>query len=207
MDKARHKVATLDRAGLLSRQGAHEIQAIGHLVAAASRHPIAIEPLKLNPDGSLVMLEPGYWFVCFVPGIQKQWWHSFVHRLHKHVFAVRPEPDGLWTVFEPWWTRVVVATINSEQVQKFLLWGAEGDVLLVRESIPGHSSSIRGWMNCAALTVHLLGRRYWVWTPHQLYRRLVQEPEVCRLDVSPLLAGDSAILGGAQERVTAACAA
>jgi hypothetical protein len=109
-----------------------------------------------------------------VPGIEKQWWHPFVHKIHKHVFALRPEPGGEWTVFEPWWTRLVTATISSEQARKFLRWGAEGDVLLVRDSIPGDSSQVRGWMNCAALTVHLLGRPYWVWTPHQLYRRLLR---------------------------------
>ena len=175
--------------------------------APAPSRPTPIDPLKLNPDGSLVMLEPGCWFVCFVPGIEEQWWHPFVHKLHTHVFALRPERGGEWTVFEPWWTRLVTATISSEQARKFLRWGAEGDVLLVRESIPGDSSQVRGWMNCAALTVHLLGRPYWVWTPHQLYRRLVQEPDVCHLDVSALLERDPATLSGVEARVVAACPA
>ena len=148
------------------------------------------EPLQQNPDGSLVPLAPGSWFVCFVPAIDKQFWHRFVHKVHKHVFALRPERDGEWTVFEPWWTRLLVATIPMEAAAKFLRWGAEGDVLLVRETIPGHSSQLRGMMTCAALAAHMLGRTYFVWTPHQLYRRLIREPNVCRVVVSALLQTD-----------------
>jgi hypothetical protein len=161
--------------------------------------------LKLNPDGSLVQLEPGNWFVCFVPGLNKQWWHPLVNKRHKHVFAMRPVGDGDWTLFEPWWTRLLTATITSEQAKKFLLWGAQGDVLLVREAIPGRGSQVRGWMNCAALASYLLGRPYWVWTPHGLYRRLLREPNVCRVDVSALLSRDLAKVGDAGSRVIPAC--
>jgi hypothetical protein len=143
--------------------------------------------LCLNADGSLIPLEPGSWFVCFVPPIDKEWWHRFFHRTHKHVFALRPEPEGEWTVFEPWWTRLLVATITTEQAARFLSWGARGDVLLVQEEVPGHSSQLRGWMTCAVLVTHMLGRSYFIWTPHQLYRRLIRETNICRVDVSALL--------------------
>jgi hypothetical protein len=86
--------------------------------------------LSLNPDGTLIRLEPGSWFVCFVPAITKEWWHGLLHPKHTHVFAIRPERDGTWTVFEPSWTRLLVATITTEQAIKFLIWGAKGDVLL-----------------------------------------------------------------------------
>lgn len=164
----------------------------------------SVEPLALNPDGSLVQLEAGSWFVCFVPGIEKQWWHPFVHRTHKHVFAIRPIGHDEWTVFEPWWTRLLTATIGTAQAMRFLQWGAEGDVLLVRESIPGHGSQLRGWMNCAALATYLLGRPYRVWTPHGLYRRLLKEPNVCRVDVTALTARDLSTLGSGS-RVVEAC--
>lgn len=144
--------------------------------------------LKVDQDGALVPLEAGSWFVCFVPGLDKQWWHPFVNEKHKHVFAMRPEGPDEWTLFEPWWHRLLTATITDLQAKKFLLWGARGDVLLVRESIPGHGTGqLRGWMNCAGLASYLLGRPYFVWTPHGLYRRLVQEPHVCHVDVSALL--------------------
>jgi hypothetical protein len=160
--------------------------------------------LSLNADGSLVPLEPASWLVCFVPGLDKQWWHPFVHRVHKHVFAIRPAEGGNWTVFEPWWTRLLTATIPSEAARKFLLWGAMGDVLLVREAIPGHSSQVRGWMTCAALANYLLGRPYWVWKPHGLYRLLLREPNVCRVDVSALL-NHLTKLGATASRVIAPC--
>ncbi len=153
----------------------------------------AIE-LKVDPDGALVPLEAGSWFVCFVPGLDKQWWHPFVHKVHKHVFAMRPVGKDEWTLFEPWWHRLLTATITSEQARKFLLWGARGDVLLVREAIPGRGSQVRGWMTCAALTSYLLGRPYWVWTPHGLYKLIQREPNVCRVDVSVLLGLDAAEL-------------
>jgi len=153
--------------------------------------PEVIE-LEVDQDGSPVTLEAGSWFVLFVPGLKKQWWQPFVHKVHKHVFAMRPAGPNEWTLFEPWWHRLLTATITSEQARKFLLWGARGDVLLVREFIPGRGSQLRGWMNCAALTSYLLGRPYWVWTPHGLYKLLLREPSVCRVDVSVLLALDAA---------------
>ncbi|ALP52295.1 hypothetical protein Tel_03580 [Candidatus Tenderia electrophaga] len=161
--------------------------------------------LDIDEDGSPVTLEPGSWFVCFVPGLQKQWWHPFVNKRHKHVFALRPAGRDEWTLFEPWWHRLLTASITAEQARKFLLWGAQGDVLLVREAIPGHGSQVRGWMTCAALASYLLGRKYWVWTPHGLYKLLLQEPGVCRVDVSVLLESDLASLAAPGTRMVAAC--
>lgn len=167
------------------------------------RDPEVIK-LKVDTDGALVTLEAGSWFVCFVPGLDKQWWHPFVHKVHQHVFAMRPAGKHEWTLFEPWWHRLLTATITSEQALKFLLWGARGDVLLVREAIPGSGSQVRGWMNCAVLTSYLLGRPYWVWTPHGLYKRLLGEPNVCWVDVSALLTLDDANLTKGS-RVIMAC--
>lgn len=176
---------------------------------SADEHAEDLETIELEIDenGSPVTLEPGNWFVCFVPGLVKQWWHRFVDERHKHVFAMRPADDGEWTLFEPWWTRLLTATITAEQARKFLLWGARGDVLLVREAIPGAGSQVRGWMNCAALTSYLLGRRYWVWTPHGLYRRLLREPHVCRVDVSALLDRNLTEIATPGSRLVAACSA
>lgn len=166
----------------------------------------ALVELEVDQDGAPVTLEAGSWFVCFVPGLVKQWWHPFVHKVHKHVFAMRPAGPGEWTLFEPWWHRLLTATISSEQARKFLIWGSRGDVLLVREAIPGRGSQIRGWMNCAALSSYLLGRRYWVWTPHGLYKLLLREPNVCRVDVSALLSQDLVDdLTGSKSRVVHAC--
>jgi hypothetical protein len=53
------------------------------------------------------------------------------------------------------------------------------------------------WMTCATLASYLLGRRYWVWTPHGLYKLLLREPGVCRVDVSALLVLDEPQLAGA----------
>ncbi|MFQ5775322.1 MAG: hypothetical protein ACE5GS_12450 [Kiloniellaceae bacterium] len=175
LDTARRLVSTHARGRAAADQG--RVSPLG----------VKQETLRLNPDGSLVSLEAGSWFVCFVPPIDKQWWHRFVPSNHKHVFALRPEREGEWTVFEPWWTRLLVATITTEQAVKFLRWGAHGDVLLVREAVPGRSSQLRGMMTCAALAAHMLGRTYFVWTPHQLYRRLIREPNICRVDASALL--------------------
>lgn len=164
-----------------------------------------ITRLQLNADGSLVQLDAADWFVCFVPGIEPEWWHAFVNKRHTHVFAMRPAENCKWTLFEPWWTRLLTATISSEQAKKFLQWGAQGDVLLVREAIPGRGSSIRGWMSCAALAAYLLGRPYWVWTPHALYRRLLRESNVCRIDVSELVQRDLTKLGMSGSRAVPAC--
>jgi hypothetical protein len=161
--------------------------------------------LSLQPDGSLIQLDPASWFVCFVPPIDKQFWHWFVYARHAHVFALRPEPEGGWTLFEPWWTRLLVAKITTLQAAKFLRWGSKGDVLLVRETVPGSSSQLRGMMTCAALAAHMLGRRYFVLTPHQLYRRMIREPNVCKVDVSVLLTLDLDKLAEENSRLVAAC--
>ena len=74
-----------------------------------------VETVELNvdPNGALVTLETAVWFVCFVPGLNKQWWHRFVNARHKHVFATRPAGPDAWTLFEPCWHRLVTATITS----------------------------------------------------------------------------------------------
>jgi hypothetical protein len=161
--------------------------------------------LAVDANGSPITLQAQSWLVCFVPGLKKQWWHPFVHKRHKHVFVMRPAGPGAWTLFEPWWHRILVATITSEQARKFPLWGARGDVLLVRVAIPGRGSQMRGWMNCAALASYLLGRTYWVWAPHGLYKHLLHEPNVCRVDVSTLLELDAANKLAAGSRVVAPC--
>jgi hypothetical protein len=194
--------STIRREQLQAGEGRREGRA-----AASSARPPPVAELRLNRDGSLVELEPGDWFVCFVLGIDKQWWHPFVHKRHKHVFAMRPAGACKWTLFKPWWTRLLTATITGEQAKKFLRWGALGDVLLVQEAIPGSGGQVRGWMKCAGRAAYLLGRPYWVWTPHGLYRRLVGEPNVCRVDVSKLLDGDLSTLGAAGSRAGAACEA
>jgi hypothetical protein len=164
---------------------------------------LQVMELELDPDGSPVSIEPRGWFVCIVPGLVKQWWHPFVHERHKHVFAMRPAGPGRWTLFEPWWHRILMATITSEQARKFLIWSARGDVLHVREAVPGSGSQVRGWMTCAALAAYLLGRRYWVWTPHGLYKLLLREPGVCRVDVSTLLALNEEQLAAASHIIDA----
>lgn len=39
--------------------------------------------LPLDKDGAVVTIAPGGWYVCFVPGLEKQWWHRFVNKRHK----------------------------------------------------------------------------------------------------------------------------
>ena len=156
-----------------------------------------------DEDGSPATIEPGIWFVCFVPGITKQWWHPLVHKTHKHVFAMRPECDGSWTLFEPWWHRLLAASLSPEQARKFLLWAAAGDVVAVREHVPGSGSQARGWMTCAGLVSYLLGRPYWVWTPHRFYRLLERELNAWRVDVLALLNLGAAEFSAATQAITA----
>jgi hypothetical protein len=92
-----------------------------------------------------------------------------------------------------------MTTITSEQARKVLFWGARGDVLCVRESVPGCGGQLRGWITCAALASYLLGRPYWVWTPHGLYKLLLREPNVRRVDVSRLVRLNAAQLAKASE--------
>lgn len=145
-------------------------------------------PIPVDAHGSPVSLEPGCWYVCFVPGLKRQWWHPFVHRVHKHVFVIRPDGDNRWLLIESWWNRILATTLSAEQAESFLRWAARGSILLVREHIPGTSSQVRGWMTCAALVAHHLGRSYWVWTPHQLYRALRREPDTREVNVPQLAA-------------------
>jgi hypothetical protein len=128
-----------------------------------------------DENGSLVTLEPVDWIVCFVPGLRRQWWHPFVNRRHKHVFAMRPTTGGNWLLVEPWWSRMMVTILTPAEAVRFLRWGDTGDILRVREAIPGSGNQFRGWSNCAALISFVLGRSSWTWTPHGLYRQLLRE--------------------------------
>jgi AefR-like transcriptional repressor, C-terminal domain len=146
-----------------------------------------VRPLIIDDEGAPVTIAPRTWFVCFVPGLRRQWWHRFVLSKHKHVFALHRNADGRWTLFEPWWSRLLVATVTTEGAIPFLRWGMLGEILEVREDVPGAGSQMRGWMNCAALTAFMLGRSYWVWSPSALYRRLSSEPDVARVDMGSVL--------------------
>jgi hypothetical protein len=156
---------------------------------------------EADQDGSPATIDAGVWFVCFVPGVRKQWWHPLVHRIRRHVFVMRPERDGRWTLFEPWWCRLLAASLDPGQARKFLTWAAAGDVVAVREHIPGRGSQLRGWMTCAGLVSYLLGRPYWVWTPHRFYRLLLRELNVWRVDVFALLALGAAELSTAAQMI------
>lgn len=145
--------------------------------------------IEVDADGSPVTMRAEEWFVCFVPGLQKQWWHRFTDPRHKHVFALRMVNKDQWILFEPWWTRIMNTTLNLDEAVKFLRWGGVGSVLRVTESIPGSGSQTRGWANCAVLVSLLLGRSYWTWTPHGLYRALSREPGVELIDVGDFLEG------------------
>lgn len=143
--------------------------------------------LEVDHNGSLVSRRPSEWFVCFVPGLQKQWWHRFINPRHQHVFALKTVDDDHWVIFESWWTRIMVTDLGIDEAVKFLRWGALGSILRVMERIPGKGSQARGWANCAVLTSLMLGRSYWTWTPHGLYRRLAAENGVTRVELTDFL--------------------
>lgn len=147
-------------------------------------HEFAVE---IDADGSPVSIPAAQWFVCFVPGLQKQWWHRFANARHQHVFAIRMVDDGTWILVEPWWTRMLVTVLTLDEAVKFMRWGASGDILQVREAVPGHGNQVRGWANCAVLTAFLLGRSYRTWTPYGLYRRLRADPEARPIDLAQWL--------------------
>ncbi|WP_247510704.1 TetR/AcrR family transcriptional regulator C-terminal domain-containing protein [Bradyrhizobium sp. 157] len=142
---------------------------------------------NVDENGSLVTVDAADWIICFVPGLRRQWWHRFVHRRHKHVFGMRPTGTGSWLLVEPWWTRMMVTILPPADAVRFLRWGATGDILRVREAVPGRASQIRGWSNCAVLSAFLLGRSSWAWTPHGLYRQLLREKSTRRENVQQLL--------------------
>ncbi|GFE82965.1 hypothetical protein GCM10011487_49650 [Steroidobacter agaridevorans] len=144
--------------------------------------------IEIDADGSPVSFPAADWFICFVPGLQKQWWHRFVPGNYQHVFAMRMVDDSSWILVEPWWTRMLINVLTLDEAVKFLRWGAAGNILQIRESIPGCGNQARGWSNCAVLTSFLLGRRYWTWTPHGLYRRLAAEPGARPIDFAHWLA-------------------
>ncbi|PNG59912.1 hypothetical protein WDL1CHR_04477 [Variovorax sp. WDL1] len=143
--------------------------------------------IEIDANGSPVTIQEAHWFICFVPGLQRQWWHPFANPRHKHVFALRMIDDHTWLLVEPWWTRLMVNVLTLDEAVKFLRWGAAGDILQVREAIPGRGSQVRGWSNCTVLVSFLLGRSYWTWTPHGLFRRLKADPGVKSVDLSRFL--------------------
>lgn len=143
--------------------------------------------IEIDRNGSPVSKRPSEWFVCFVPGLQEQWWHRFTNPRHQHVFALKMVEGDQWIIFEPWWTRIMVTTLGIDEAVKFLRWAAAGSILRVRESIPGTGSQTRGWANCAVLVSLMLGRPYWTWTPHGLYKRLSAENDVESVELADFL--------------------
>src|SRR6185437_11410036 len=164
------------------------------LLRASGDHDIAIprladgESIEIDANGSPVTLEAADWLVCFVPGLRKQWWHALVNAKHKHVFAMRMVDENTWLIMEPWWTRNMVNVLSFDQAVQYLRWAASGDIIKVREAVPGRGSQTRGWSNCAVMVSFLLGRGYRTWSPHGLYKRLKAEQGAQLVDVTRLLA-------------------
>lgn len=171
----------------------------GHIDTAAKA--LNIVRREMDHNGSPATIDAKTWLVCFVPGVKKEWWHPFVHHTHKHVFAMRPEADGRWTLLDPWRHRLLTASLSTDQARRFLTWAAAGDVVAVSEDIPGESSQVRGWMTCAALVSYLLGRPYRVWTPHRLYRLLSRELKVLHVNPFALLELHPAELSAAVQAI------
>jgi hypothetical protein len=132
------------------------------------------EELRTYDHGCLLGRKPARVLVCFVPVFEPRWWHRFIAADMQHCFALKHEGGG-WILFEPWQGRLLFAGLTGEEYRRFERWGRMGTMLLVSEHIPGKSVPWRGLMSCAVLLGHLLGRSYWVWTPRQLYRRLISE--------------------------------
>ncbi len=127
----------------------------------------------------LCLLErpPVDWLVCFVPPNNVQWWHPLLRSPLKHCFCLRRERSDTWILFEPWWSRVLLAVLTDAEAEQFLNWGRRGTIISVIEHVPGDSSQLRGWLSCAAQIAHILGRKYFVYTPYRLLQRLLAEPE------------------------------
>lgn len=157
--------------------------------------------IETDANGCLVATSPATWLVCFVPGLRRQWWHPFTDTRHKHVFALRSLGDGTWLLVEPWWTRMMVTVLPLDEAVRFLRWGAMGDILSVRESIPGRGSQMRVWANCSVLVSFLLGRSYWTWTPNGLYQKLLAEPDVEPMELSRFLSTHLRDEAGRQAKV------
>jgi len=155
--------------------------------ALAVRDDLSDLAKSVDEHRSLVTVAPAEWIICFVSGLQRQWWHRLVRSEHKHVFAMRPAGAGNWLLVEPWWTRLVITILSPGDAIRFLRWGATGDMLRVREAIPGNASQMRGWSNCAVLTGFLLGRSSRAWTPNGLYRELLRDKTTRRVNAEQLL--------------------
>lgn len=143
--------------------------------------------IEIDHNASPINKQPAEWLVCFVPGLKKQWWHRYTHPTHKHVFALKLVRDDQWILVEPWWTRIMITVLRTDEAVKFLRWGAAGSILRVTERIPGSGSQMRGWANCAVLISLMLGRSYWTWTPNGLYKRLSAENGVERVELDVFL--------------------
>ncbi|MEZ1321058.1 TetR/AcrR family transcriptional regulator C-terminal domain-containing protein [Pseudomonas fluorescens] len=180
MRKMISKIMALGSSQLAIPRGTHD--GFSHLQGVPDE--LAIE---IDANGSPITVSEASWFICFVPGLQKQWWHRFTNAKHKHVFAMRMVGENTWILVEPWWTRMMVNVLTLDEAVKFLRWGSIGHILKVQEHIPGKGSQARGWSNCAVLMSFLLGRSYWTWTPHGLYRRLRTELTTTCVDLPQFL--------------------
>jgi hypothetical protein len=178
-----HPAAADSAIRLVAADGGSHIEAVDHERA-----------IEIDVHGSPVSVPAAEWLVCFVPGLKRQWYHRFTHAKHQHVFAMRRAQEDCWLLVEPWWTKMLVSVLTLDEALKFLRWAAAGDVLQVREAVPGCGSQLRGWSNCAVLVAFLLGRVYRTWTPHGLYRRLVAERDARPVDVAQWLANPVRII-------------
>lgn len=113
------------------------------------------------------------WYVVFTGSKLDNWLMRWLNPDFKHVYMVK-EDDGLWVIVNSSnaYTSVTTELIDSYPHIRLLCPNAV--ILPVRTRInPSNYQWHVGINSCVDVCKGILGiRRFWIWTPYQLYRYL-----------------------------------
>ena len=116
------------------------------------------------------------WFIIFTRSELKHWLMDKLEPNFQHCYAMKKSDGGqFWMIVNPMrsHTQVLLESVDTYPHPR-LYAGAESVIVPIRASIdPLLNRHTLCVFNCVEVLKSLLGiKDFWLWTPHQLYKRL-----------------------------------
>jgi len=117
-----------------------------------------------------------YWYIIFVPSALDHWLMRYLQPNFQHCYAVKESPGGeFWIIADSKnsYTDIrLESKINHPHIRSI---EPDGVILAVRAIIRPRNRYTLCVFNCVEVCKSVLGiRDFWLWTPWQLYKRLIK---------------------------------
>lgn len=127
-------------------------------------------------DSTIIYSPTEYWLI-FVPSKNKK--HYFLHKKINHVIILMRD-EGVWVVLDPKSSRGCLAVLEygpKEDVPSYYKKTFECEIVFVKLmniSQPNRYSPWLRFFSCTLMAQYLMGTKWFIFTPYQLYKKLLR---------------------------------